>query len=409
MKRHLISQMCNEWRGNLWMIVELVIVSCVLWALFSFLCGLLHVRLRHSGYDMTGIYVADIRAVGKDSPLYQPYDSVHSYRTDRDMLLSGLRGNPYVEEAGMGFNAMPYNYNYMGNFLCENDSVYYYGNLRMVTPEIIRMIRLEGLGGETTEQLAGMIERGDVIISGLDEQTSSVVYTPEYFVGKDLRFSNDSSRVVHVGAVAYGMRRSDYEALTSGVIYMPLSDSNWPDQIIIRVKPGMERQFAESLTAADKQHGNVYLSGMTHIDRMRDVAHIDINVTIRNFVICAVFLLLVIFLGFLGSFWFRTQQRVVEIAMRKVNGATRRDILRRFLGEGMLLLVVATVPAVMIDYAVIHYNLFTFIEDLGNSGTVVYESMAVTFVMLAILIVAGIWFPACKAMNVDPAYALKDQ
>lgn len=46
----------------------------------------------------------------------------------------------------------------------------------------------------------------------------------------------------------------------------------------------------------------------------------------RNYYAGMGFLLLNIFLGLLGTFWFRTQQRVGEIAIRKVNGATPQHI-----------------------------------------------------------------------------------
>ena len=35
MKRKLIQQMRNEWRSNIWMMVELAIVAIVVWAMFK--------------------------------------------------------------------------------------------------------------------------------------------------------------------------------------------------------------------------------------------------------------------------------------------------------------------------------------------------------------------------------------
>ena len=142
---------------------------------------------------------------------------------------------------------------------------------------------------------------------------------------------------------------------------------------------------------------------------MRDVAHLDINILIRNFVICAVFLLIVIFLSFLGTFWFRTQQRVGEIAVRKVNGATRGNILSRFFGEGLALLCVASIIAVALDFALISLIEEYVFQALGVGTSILHIGIAVTFAVMALLIIAGIWLPARKAMNVNPALALKDQ
>ena len=412
MKRHLLSQMRNEWRSNLWMIIELTIISIILWFLFSCLLGLAYVRMRHYGYDMTDIYSADVRAIKKDSPLYQEYDSVHSRFTDLQLLLAGLRANPYVELVGTGSNALPYNYNYSGARLnlIEPDSTYsYYGNQRTVSPEVIKIIRLEGLNGESTDELAAQIEQGNYIISDIDPEYIGNRTDPQYFRGKEMIFGADTSQVVKVGALAYGMRRSDYEPLYSGVIYGPIPENFLPPQMVIRVKPGMGHKSIESLTPADKQVGNVYISALKSTDSMRDVAHLDINILIRNFVICAVFLLIVIFLSFLGTFWFRTQQRVGEIAVRKVNGATRGNILSRFFGEGLALLCVASIIAVALDFALISLIEEYVFQALGVGTSILHIGIAVTFAVMALLIIAGIWLPARKAMNVNPALALKDQ
>lgn len=54
------------------------------------------------------------------------------------------------------------------------------------------------------------------------------------------------------------------------------------------------------------------------------------------------FLLLNIFLGLLGTFWFRTQQRRSEIALHKAHGASDMSIFVRLISEGLLLLLLIT-------------------------------------------------------------------
>ena len=66
------------------------------------------------------------------------------------------------------------------------------------------------------------------------------------------------------------------------------------------------------------------------------------------------FLLLNNFLGLLGTFWFRTQQRRSEIALHKAHGATDRAIFSRLLSEGILLLAIVTPVALLIDYNLAH-------------------------------------------------------
>lgn len=119
-------------------------------------------------------------------------------------------------------------------------------------------------------------------------------------------------------------------------------------------------------------------------------------------------MLLVIFLGFLGTFWFRTQQRVPEIAVRKVNGATKGDIFRRLLGEGMILLAVSVVPALVVGYYFLQSDIAPDFVRGRHIGDMVYGALT-TVTVLVIMIVCGIYFPARVAMNINPAEALKDQ
>lgn len=410
--------MRNEWRSNLWIVIELVIVVTILWYIFAGLCGLVHARMRYYGYNMDDTFMGYIGRIPKDSPLYQPYDSMHNALTDRDMLLQKLRSNPHVAQVAIGMNAYPYVYSYYGTSLevMDADSVkhLYYGNLRLVTPDLIRIIQLEGINGESTEFLAGEIEKGNLIISNVDPsyyenaRMNGVEHRDDifFFNGKDAETSYGRQ---HVGAIAYGMRRSDYEGLQGGVIYMPMPDSWFGEQIIIRVKPGLSRQFAEQVTAEYKRAGNIYIHNLESRDSLREEAHVEISRDMRDSAVSIFFLLAVIFLGFLGNFWFRTQQRVSEIAVRKVNGATDRDIFSRFIGEGMLLLTVGTLIALPVEWLLVHYGIVDFSGEWDSSSPVEIESAVITFVVMSLLIVLGIWFPGRRAMSVNPSQSIKDQ
>ena len=156
------------------------------------------------------------------------------------------------------------------------------------------------------------------------------------------------------------------------------------------------------------------------MDNIKEDAHKDIKVTYRNVIVCAIFVLVSVFLGFLGSFWYRTQQRVPELALRKVNGATNSDLLRRFISEGLLLLVMPSlllVPAGLVIIQIINDATeseggSTFSMDfqgLPLGQWIIWAGLAMSVASLAIMIVAGIWMPARKAMKVEPAIALKDQ
>lgn len=400
--------MRNEWRSNVWMTVELIIVGVVLWVIFLGFGTIAFMHRSPKGIDFSDIYVGRIGVIPESASTYKAYpDSLHNANTDLEMLLVNLKSNPLVENAGIGHNAIPYNYNYMGNHLMskDTDSVIYMGaNYRRMSPDMVRTLRLTGCKGESSEQLAGMIEENKLLISTVEDESASKKL--EQYVGHEA-FISDSADVYEIGAIVNGIRRVDYEPQTNGVVIMNNPRDWFPQEIAVRVKPGKGREFMESLDASLLSFGNVYISNLTDFEKRKASAHIQFDNFIRNLTACAVFLMTAVFLGILGSFWFRTQQRVPELALRKVNGATDRDIFGRFISEGLVLLVIS---AIFIT-GIIAIIVVTF--DVGSwlmaPMWVVWTMLPVTFAVLAVMICAGIAFPARKAMKVKPAEALKDQ
>ena len=121
------------------------------------------------------------------------------------------------------------------------------------------------------------------------------------------------------------------------------------------------------------------------------------------------FLLLNIFLGLLGTFWFRTQQRRSEIALRKALGSTNRDVFRRLLAEGMVILVIATIPAVIVDWNLAYAELNYWMNGTTLEPVRFIITVAITFLLIALMIVLGTYIPARKAMKIEPAEALHDE
>lgn len=121
------------------------------------------------------------------------------------------------------------------------------------------------------------------------------------------------------------------------------------------------------------------------------------------------FLLLNIFLGLLGTFWFRTQQRRSEIALHKAHGATDRAIFIRLLSEGILLLAIVTPVALLIDYNLANLELNSWRNGTTLEWGRLLLCAAISFVLIALMIIIGIGIPARKAMKVQPAEALHDE
>ena len=182
-------------------------------------------------------------------------------------------------------------------------------------------------------------------------------------------------------------------------------------ELCVRVREGQDNDFIEKLKADSESQfrvGNIFISEIRSFKDIRRNYQQAWTNDIRNYVMGMGFLLLNIFLGLLGTFWFRTQQRRKEVALRMALGSSRRGIFSCLMYEGVLLLTLAAVPA-----AVIAFNIgYAELVDVGkmpfDAGRFL-PALALTWLLMALMIVAGIWYPAYGAMKVHPAEALHDE
>ena len=153
------------------------------------------------------------------------------------------------------------------------------------------------------------------------------------------------------------------------------------------------------------QQRNVYLRDFISLAEKKTLMERKNDMKARTDVAVIVFMVIIIFLGLLGTFWFRTRQRVSEIAIRRVCGASQTDIFRRMIGEGMLLLIPATVLAAIIGWILVKN--YTLMEKYDVAT--LFRAELVTVIVVAAGIVFSILAPAWMAMRIDPAMAVKDE
>ncbi len=60
MKRALISQTLHEWKENIWLIIELLIVAVIIWGLTLFVVNSYDFSHRPKAFDITGVFAGNI-------------------------------------------------------------------------------------------------------------------------------------------------------------------------------------------------------------------------------------------------------------------------------------------------------------------------------------------------------------
>ena len=352
------------------------------------------------------------------SPDYTPYSDTHKQSDEVRELVERLRRRPEVEVVSLSLSAYPYNGS-NGSAEVDYDTLHAprWTIRRIATPDFVRVFRYQGARGETSEQLAEILERGDFLASDNLYRKYGVPMTS--LVGKkEFYLFGDTTQTYRLGAALQNVRWDDYsQASTSySMVYnMNLLPDDWinaDNELCIRVRADRDQNFMENLKAdSEKQFriGNLYISDIKSFKDIRRSFQQGDTSQMRILVVGMGFLLLNIFLGLLGTFWFRTQQRRGEIALHKAMGATDGAVFGRLISEGIFLLLIVTVPAVIIDIVLAHFELNSWRNGTTLEWSRLAFCVAATFVLIAAMIGIGIGIPARRAMKVQPAEALHDE
>lgn len=417
MQKKLFTQIRNEWRSNLWLALELLVVSVVMWYIVDLLYCRMATRLEPRGFDTEHCYLLTMRELTDKSPDYRADASTYD---DILELVERLRRRPGIEAVSLSQNSYPYNGSNSSDRIAYDTLVSPEAIRRLVTPDFVRVFRYQGARGETPEQLAAALKRGEFLASENLYENKGIDVTT--LAGKDgFHLFGDTTMSYRLGAVLQNVRYCDYEEarfcysfaynLEELARYSP-SYINTDNELCLRVTPQEDHEFIARLKADSESQlrvGNIYLSDVRSFADLRRSFQQGYANQLRNYLVGMGFLMLNIFLGLLGTFWFRTQQRRGEIALHKVHGATSRAIFGRLLAEGMLLLLIVTPLALAADYLLASAELNAWRGGTTLQAGRLLACAATSFVLIALMMSVGICIPARKAMRVQPADALHDE
>jgi putative ABC transport system permease protein len=90
-------------------------------------------------------------------------------------------------------------------------------------------------------------------------------------------------------------------------------------------------------------------------------------------------------------------------------GATNRSVFGRQMAEGMLILTLTTIFAVIIDWQLAEAGVSLWIKGIKFNGAQFAATTFITYLIIALVIFLGNLMPARKAMKIQPAEALHDE
>ncbi len=416
MVKHLLSIIWNQRKTNTWIWVELVLVFIFLWFIVDYLLVVGYTLLSAKGYDTDHTYYVALAEKGDDSEGYIPLD-VKTTRSGEDLLTIAerIRAYPGVEAVSLSRAAHPYCQNQRSRLMGSDTTLYVATQLLAVTPEYFKVFGIKTADGS------------DIPTDQLNEKTLIVTPTLEKAlfgtasaVGKPMHNPQDKGNYLErsrtIAAVSQDLRYTEYAKAENAlyeIMTPPMFAGARPEDIYaidlcIRVSPQADKDFPERFRREmDEQLsvGNIYLLDVRTIESFHDDFVRDESNELHTLLAVLFFLLLNIFLGIIGTFWIRTEARKGEMGLRIALGSTSRSLVVGLINEGMLLLCLAVVPAAVVC---LNLGLTNLVEVARLDFTALRFGVGIliTFLLMALMIIIGVWYPARNTTKIQPAEAL---
>lgn len=415
MLKSLFRQIKNQYHANAWVWTELVIVITLLWYGIDLIYNYEAVARQPKGYDTECVYNISLNI----QPAMQSDSVVMSHSAEYlDQIYQLISHYQGVEETCYYYGSIPYTDQTMHEGYAPHADSTHWVNcfIRYVSPTYFKVFRLEPIDGsfdaakwKETEYPMPVLMSANLSDSLFSrrEAVGKTCFNP-YFLKSEHPQTN-----YQVMAVLSPHKLNDYERYEP-FIYLPAPQSleRW-FQIAVRVTPDQAAGFAERFTLDMQKKlsiGPYYLYDISSYAGMKEAYDLEkgtVNYLNTAYAVIA-FFVFNIFLGMLGTFWFRTHKRRGEIALRMALGSSRKALFGYYMAEGILLLALAAIPALVICIQIQMTDLTVHTLTDPSIGRFIF-CFAAALLLLAIIIALGILFPARKAMKIQPAEALHDE
>lgn len=416
MIKHIFTILWNERKQNIALWLELMIVSAFLWYIGDTVYYTVKNYLKPLGFDVEHTYEMRLGLLTVDHKAYIPDLPVDEQARYLATILERVQNNPMIEAASYSFMARPYNRE-NSSIVCCRDTLRTQGSVlfRRSTPDFFKVFKYKAERG-STEELVQVSESGELVVS--TAVRDALFPDGEDCIGKKIYLNDEDSVGYRVGAVSQDVRYGDYHKWSDYINYPMTSNSykgfvSVPErlELCVRVKPEQDRDFVTRFRKEMSQQlrlGNYYLNTIDYMPEVRDAFQKSSENELKEKLFVILFLLINIFLGVTGVFWFRTQQRKTEIGLRIALGDMPNKVLGKFFIEGVMILLLALVPVMILFVFLFQQEVLeSYFMDLDVQRY--FAGLGITFILLLIMILFGVWFPARRAVNVSPAETLRDE
>lgn len=438
MIHHIFKQIWAQRKYNAWIYIELVIIFVLVWVLADYSFVLLHNKSIQQGFDTEDTYLVTYGMYGDKTSRYNQAEDDSLKKLDNLYLFTKkIKEYKNVEVAELSclmWGSVPYS----GGFnqtaiLTDSDSTDVFAEVKNVSSgDFFRIFHYTSTKDNSWELPASidLNQNNSIFITRMVERA---LYGKGSAIGKTIKADiGEGVKSYVVADVLNDQKRFDY-TLPQGAVFgasPPVSADNLAEfGVCFRVKPGTPEQqfisdFRKDMTK-QLRIGNFYLRDIQSFQSLKEDIDYVFGMTneVRLRVALMLFFLLNIALGIIGTFWFRNQTRRGEIGLRMAVGSSRTMLQWQFILEALILLTIAVLPAIIINFGIVGADLIqlrmdTMIEYKTVKGSLYIIQNAplrflitnlITYVFLAIIVGLSAWIPAHRASKTHPVDALRDE
>ncbi len=271
---------------------------------------------------------------------------------------------------------------------------------RFVTPDYFRTMGLPLIRGRRFTDSDRIGDPWQVVVS---QQLADRLWPAADPIGRRAGLWVDPNRIAEVIGVVGGMRERGPQADPTMVVYMPYYGARWGSATFVVHTTGdpgaMVSAFRSILGEIDP---NLPISNISSID---DLVNTSVAGNRFNTLLLGIFAgvaLLLALAGIYGVLAYSVTRRTSEIGLRIALGASPETVLRQIVLQGMRPVLVGIGIGVAGALALSRF-LSALLFDIAPTDPLTY---AVVAVLLAAAAVVACYFPARRALRVDPKVAL---
>jgi putative ABC transport system permease protein len=234
--------------------------------------------------------------------------------------------------------------------------------------------------------------------------TDAAKQLPGTEVGRFFQYGDDT-RFRVIGIVAPFRKSGEFSrdrvSMAFDRVSLQRPAGRLPHYIVMRVHPGVQAAFEQTLTRRLHAIAPDYTVRLVHMDSMRTRINQRFLSPLIAGAIIAAFLILMVFLGLSGVLWQNVTRRRREIGLRRALGATGNSVHRQVLMEVALLATLAVIVGVIVIAQLPILGVFKLVTPASFSIGI----GAALATIYALTLLCGL-YPSWLASRVQPAEAL---